>query len=49
MKIKIDHLSRRFGKKNAVNDISFEFESGNIFGFIGPNGAGDHHQNHGDA
>ena len=40
MKIKIDHLIRRFGKKNAVNDISFEFESGNIFGFIGPNGAG---------
>ena len=40
MKIRIDHLIRRFGKKNAVNDISFEFESGNIFGFIGPNGAG---------
>ncbi|MCR5381419.1 MAG: ABC transporter ATP-binding protein [Lentisphaeria bacterium] len=40
MKIKIDHLYRRFGKKNAVNDVSFEFESGNIFGFIGPNGAG---------
>jgi ABC-2 type transport system ATP-binding protein len=40
MKIQIDHLIRRFGKKNAVNDISFEFESGNIFGFIGPNGAG---------
>jgi ABC-2 type transport system ATP-binding protein len=40
MKIQIEHLIRRFGKKNAVNDISFDFESGNIFGFIGPNGAG---------
>ncbi|MBR6059641.1 MAG: ABC transporter ATP-binding protein [Victivallales bacterium] len=40
MKIQINHLYRLFGKKTAVNDISFEFESGNVFGFIGPNGAG---------
>jgi len=40
MKIEVKNLVRSFGKKRAVDDISFEFESGNIIGFIGPNGAG---------
>ena len=40
MKIQIKHLVRTFGANRAVDDISFEFSSGNIFGFIGPNGAG---------
>ncbi|MBS1370139.1 MAG: ABC transporter ATP-binding protein [Lentisphaeria bacterium] len=40
MEIKVQNLVRSFGSTRAVNDISFEFASGNIFGFIGPNGAG---------
>ncbi len=40
MKIEVKNLVRQFGAQRAVDDISFSFESGNIFGFIGPNGAG---------
>jgi ABC-2 type transport system ATP-binding protein len=40
MDVNICNLKRHFGKTKAVDDISFEFSSGNIFGFVGPNGAG---------
>jgi ABC-2 type transport system ATP-binding protein len=40
MKIEVKNLVKTFGKTKAVDDISFDFDSGNIFGFIGPNGAG---------
>jgi ABC-2 type transport system ATP-binding protein len=40
MDVRIVNLKRYFGKTRAVDDISFEFSSGNIFGFVGPNGAG---------
>lgn len=40
MEIKVKNLCRSFGNIRAVDDVSFEFHSGNIFGFIGPNGAG---------
>ncbi len=40
MKVEVKNLVRHFGKTKAVNNISFNFESGNIFGFVGPNGAG---------
>lgn len=33
-------LTRRFGDFTAVNNISFEVEQGEIFGFLGANGAG---------
>lgn len=33
-------LSKRFGSFTAVNEISFEVEAGEIFGFLGANGAG---------
>jgi len=38
--INIDHLVKRYGNKNAVNDISFKVGEGEIVGFLGPNGAG---------
>jgi ABC-2 type transport system ATP-binding protein len=40
MDVKIANLKRYFGQTKAVDDISFEFSSGDIFGFVGPNGAG---------
>lgn len=38
--IKVNHLTKRFGDFTAVNDISFEVRRGEIFGFLGANGAG---------
>ncbi len=38
--IDVRHLSRRFGAFTAVDDVSFQVERGEIFGFLGSNGAG---------
>ena len=38
--IKVENLSKAFGPKLAVNDISFAVERGEVLGFLGPNGAG---------
>jgi ABC-2 type transport system ATP-binding protein len=38
--IEVKHLSRRFGAFRAVDDVSFEVRTGEIFGFLGSNGAG---------
>lgn len=40
LSIKTDKLSKRFGDFVAVNEISFEVNKGEIFGFLGANGAG---------
>jgi len=38
--IDVKHLSRRFGAFVAVDDVSFHVRTGEIFGFLGSNGAG---------
>lgn len=38
--IEVQHLSKHYGDKKAVDDISFKAEDGEILGFLGPNGAG---------
>jgi len=38
--IKVEQLTKRFGNFTAVNAISFEVNKGEIFGFLGANGAG---------
>lgn len=38
--IQVRHLSKHFGSFKAVDDISFEVRKGEIFGFLGANGAG---------
>lgn len=38
--IEVRNLTKHYGDKKAVNDISFTVEDGEILGFLGPNGAG---------
>ncbi len=38
--IEVKNLTKKYGDKVAVNDISFKVEKGEILGFLGPNGAG---------
>ena len=38
--IKVERLSKSFGPKLAVNEVSFTVERGEVLGFLGPNGAG---------
>ena len=38
--ISIRHLTKNYGSNCAVDDISFEINSGETVGFLGPNGAG---------
>jgi ABC-type branched-subunit amino acid transport system ATPase component len=49
----IEHLARRFGDTTAVDDVSLNVSSGELFGFIGPDGGdgvaecGNRHRGHG--
>ena len=38
--LKIEHLTKRYDKKTAVDDLSLHIQPGEIYGFIGHNGAG---------
>lgn len=40
MSISIKNVTKIYGEQTAVNNISFEINSGEIVGFLGPNGAG---------
>ena len=38
--IQLDHLTKTFGAKTAVDDITVTIQPGKVTGFLGPNGAG---------
>ena len=38
--ITVSHLTKSYGSRTVVDDLSFELTSGRITGFVGPNGAG---------
>jgi ABC-2 type transport system ATP-binding protein len=38
--IEVQHLTKRYGRVTAVDDLSFSVKRGEILGFLGPNGAG---------
>jgi len=40
MSIKVQNITKIYGKQKALDQVSFEINSGEIVGFLGPNGAG---------
>src|SRR5438045_9611016 len=38
--IEVEHVTKRYGEKVAVDDLTFEVRPGIVTGFLGPNGAG---------
>src|SRR3954452_21674178 len=38
--IDVDHVTKRYGEKVAVEDLTFSVRPGIVTGFLGPNGAG---------
>jgi ABC-type multidrug transport system ATPase subunit len=39
--LQTENLTKRYGALTAVKNLSLEVFEGEVFGFLGPNGAGD--------
>ena len=37
--VQTEHLTKKFGSFTAVDDINMSIEEGQVYGFLGPNGA----------
>lgn len=40
MSIKVEYITKIYGEQRALDNVSFEVQTGEIVGFLGPNGAG---------
>ena len=38
--LEIDHVSKRYGEIVALSEMTFDVRAGELFGFVGSNGAG---------
>jgi ABC-2 type transport system ATP-binding protein len=38
--IELEHLTKRYGSRRGIDDVTLTVPAGTIFGFVGPNGAG---------
>lgn len=38
--LRVKNLTKKYGKLTAVNSLSFDFETGQVYGILGPNGSG---------
>ncbi len=38
--IHVEHLTKRYGPKTAIDDVTFSVDKGQVLAFLGPNGAG---------
>ena len=36
--LKVNHLTKKYGDKSILQDISFEIDGGDLIGLVGPNG-----------
>ena len=38
--IKVENLTKKYGSKTVIDNLSFEVRPGTVTGFLGPNGSG---------